>query len=146
MSDKARRRVVEAARALGVPRTLPTVSHGVLRFDVVIQYERDNGYYQRLARAVAEYGQLLGPRVSVHRHHWTQADEAKMLRSLRHPPHPRHGLLIVARDSALVREALREQEQLGVHIVTLTSDISELGRCHYTGIDNCAAGRTAAYL
>lgn len=146
VSDSARRRVVEAARALGVPRILPSLAHGVLRFDVVFQYERDNAYYQRLADAVSRYGQLLGSRVAVHRHYWTQDEEPRMLKFLEHPPHPRHGLLIAARDTSRVREALRNQERLGVPIVTLTSDVTGLDQRHYTGIDNRAAGRTAAYL
>lgn len=146
VSAAARRKVVEAARKLGVPRVLPAVTHGLLRFDVVIQFERNNHYYRRLNDAVLDAARLLGPRYVVHRHYWNQEEEAAMLRFLDQPPHPRHGLLIVARDTDGVRHALRRLSQANIPIVTLTSDIGGVERRQYTGIDNYVAGRTAAYL
>jgi len=79
VSDTARRKVIDAARSLGIPRVLPTVAHGVLRFDVVLGYERDNDYYQNLDAAVQRYARLLGSRIAVHRHHWPYEQEGEML-------------------------------------------------------------------
>lgn len=146
VSDTARRKVIEAARTLGIPRVLPSVAHGVLRFDVVLGYERDNDYYRNLDAAVQRYAQLLGSRIAVHRHHWPYEQEAEMLAFIQRPPYKRHGLLIAAADTPAIRAALVEQQRLGVPVVTVTSDISGLEGRQYTGIDNRLAGCSAAYL
>ncbi|WP_315925694.1 LacI family DNA-binding transcriptional regulator [Mesorhizobium sp. SP-1A] len=56
------------------------------------------------------------------------------------------GVALVATDSAEVREALARLHQIGIPVVTLVSDVPAFRRNHYVGIDNVAAGRTAASL
>jgi LacI family transcriptional regulator len=45
-----------------------------------------------------------------------------------------------------VREAVNTLADAGVHVLTLISDVSNSQRVSYVGMDNRAAGRTAAYL
>ena len=54
--------------------------------------------------------------------------------------------IIVATDTAEVRDAVERAVLRGIEIVTLVSDIPESRRRHFVGIDNLAAGRTAAAL
>ncbi len=56
------------------------------------------------------------------------------------------GVALVATDSAPVREALARLHRAGIPVVTLVSDVPAFRRSHYVGIDNVAAGRTAASL
>jgi LacI family transcriptional regulator len=56
------------------------------------------------------------------------------------------GVAVVALDHPLVREAIDGLESRGVRVVTLVSDLPSSRRRHYVGIDNAAAGRTAASL
>ncbi len=56
------------------------------------------------------------------------------------------GVAVVALDHPLVREAIDGLEGRGVKVVTLVSDLPSSRRRHYVGIDNAAAGRTAASL
>lgn len=56
------------------------------------------------------------------------------------------GVAVVALDHPRVREAIDELAAAGVTVVTLVSDVPRAGRSHYVGIDNSAAGRTAASL
>ncbi len=49
-------------------------------------------------------------------------------------------------DHPVVREAIREVVAGGVPVLTLVSDISNVPRLGYVGIDNRAAGRLAGYL
>lgn len=56
------------------------------------------------------------------------------------------GVALVATDSAEVREALARLHNAGIPVVTLVSDVPAFRRNHYIGIDNVAAGRTAASL
>ncbi|MGJ8583318.1 MAG: LacI family DNA-binding transcriptional regulator [Marinosulfonomonas sp.] len=53
---------------------------------------------------------------------------------------------LVALDHPLVREAIRGLVQSGVHTVTMISDIRNVPRKAYVGIDNAQAGRLAAYI
>ena len=59
---------------------------------------------------------------------------------------PLTGVAVVATDHAPVRLALGRLAARGVGVVTLVSDAPGSGRAHYVGIDNSAAGRTAASL
>lgn len=56
------------------------------------------------------------------------------------------GVVVVATDAPLVRAAINDLADRGVHVVTLVSDVPTSRRLHYAGIDNTAAGRTAGAL
>lgn len=56
------------------------------------------------------------------------------------------GVALVATESAATREALARLRQANIPIVTLVSDMPGSRRDHYVGIDNVAAGHTAARL
>jgi LacI family transcriptional regulator len=57
-----------------------------------------------------------------------------------------HGVATVALDHTRVRAAIDDLVARGVHVVTLVSDAPSSRRAHYVGVDNPAAGRTAASL
>ena len=56
------------------------------------------------------------------------------------------GVAVVALDHPKVRDAIDELTARGIAVVTLVSDAPSSRRLHYVGIDNPAAGRTAATL
>jgi LacI family transcriptional regulator len=56
------------------------------------------------------------------------------------------GVAVVALDHPSVREAIDDLTNSGITVVTLVSDTPRARRAHYVGIDNSAAGRTAASL
>lgn len=56
------------------------------------------------------------------------------------------GIGLIAQDHPLVREALRQLAQAGVPVITLASDIQNVPRLAYVGIDNRQAGRLAGHL
>jgi LacI family transcriptional regulator len=55
-------------------------------------------------------------------------------------------LVVMGLDHPLVREAIDEHVAAGVGVITLVSDVPSSRRHHFVGIDNVAAGRTAASL
>lgn len=57
-----------------------------------------------------------------------------------------HGVAVVALDHPIVRDAINTLVDAGTFVVTLVSDVPASRRHHYVGIDNSAAGRTAATL
>lgn len=145
VSDALRRKVVEAAKHLGTNRLLPDVRHGVLHFDVVLVHS-EAPHFQRFNRALERYSGLIGRRVTVHRSAWSERDDERLAAFLEHPPYPRHGLLILARDNERIRKALHAVTEAGTPVVTLSTDITGIQRLAYAGIDNTLAGRTAGYL
>ncbi len=54
--------------------------------------------------------------------------------------------VIVATDTGAVRDAVERAVERGIEIITLVSDLPESRRRYFVGIDNLAAGRTAAAL
>ena len=57
-----------------------------------------------------------------------------------------HGVLLKAPDVPEVAAAARRLVERGIPLVTLVTDVPASGRAAYVGIDNRAAGATAAYL
>ena len=57
-----------------------------------------------------------------------------------------HGVLLKAPDDPDVAAAARRVAARGIPVVTLVTDVHDSGRAAYVGLDNGAAGRTAAYL
>jgi LacI family transcriptional regulator len=56
------------------------------------------------------------------------------------------GIGVISLDHPIVREAIRTVNAAGIKVLTLASDISDVPRIAYVGIDNRAAGRLAGYL
>lgn len=56
------------------------------------------------------------------------------------------GLAIMAPETPQVRDAVARLEAAGMPVVALVSDLPNSGCDHFVGIDNMAAGRTAAVL
>ena len=56
------------------------------------------------------------------------------------------GVVVMALDHPLVKDAIDELVDQGVAVITLVSDVPSSKRQHFVGIDNVAAGRTAATL
>ncbi|NPU10840.1 LacI family DNA-binding transcriptional regulator [Bradyrhizobium sp. 83012] len=56
------------------------------------------------------------------------------------------GVAVVALDHPNVRAAINDLVESGAKVVTLVSDVPSSRRHHYVGVDNIAAGRTAAGL
>ena len=56
------------------------------------------------------------------------------------------GVATVALDHPRIRVAIDDLTQRGIPVVTLVSDVPHSRRLHYVGVDNPAAGRTAASL
>jgi LacI family transcriptional regulator len=73
-------------------------------------------------------------------------DPAALAAALRDLPHVYDGVAVVALDHPAVRAAIDDLTDRSVHVVTLVSDTPSSRRAHYVGIDNPAAGRTAASL
>ena len=58
----------------------------------------------------------------------------------------RDAVVVMALDHPVVRSAIDQLTQAGTVVITLVSDVPSSTRQHYVGIDNTAAGRTAATL
>jgi len=58
----------------------------------------------------------------------------------------RDAVVVMALDHPVVRLAIDQLTQAGTVVITLVSDVPTSTRQHYVGIDNTAAGRTAATL
>lgn len=57
-----------------------------------------------------------------------------------------HGVILKAPDHPQVIEAVRKLKAAGIPTVTFVTDVPAGGRAAYVGVDNFAAGATAAYL
>jgi LacI family transcriptional regulator len=78
---------------------------------------------------------------------WTDVfDPAALARTLDGIDGTYEGVAVVALDHPMVRQAIDDLDARGIEVVTLVSDVPGAKRAHFVGIDNSAAGRTAATL
>jgi LacI family transcriptional regulator len=106
----------------------------------------DNLFMQGLAREISVHAaHLSAERVAVDTQYTDVFDADTLARALRGLA-GYDGVACVAVDDPRVREAINALESGGVCVVTLVSDVPSSARGHFVGIDNAAAGRTAATL
>ncbi|WP_395022891.1 LacI family DNA-binding transcriptional regulator [Dongia sp.] len=78
---------------------------------------------------------------------WTDVfDPAALAKTLDGIDDSYEGVAVVALDHPMVRQAIDDLEARDIEVVTLVSDVPGSKRAHFVGIDNSAAGRTAATL
>ncbi len=82
----------------------------------------------------------------VHVHIVDSLDPGELSRAIGRVAGESAGVGVIALDHPSVREALRDLSRANVPFVTIASDIGNVGRVAYVGIDNRAAGRLAGHL
>jgi len=147
---KTRERVMAAMNTLGYVRDVgaANLARGRLyQFDFILP-DNENAFMLSLrAELQAATERALAERVLINLVLVPAFDEAALVAALddcgaRGPD----GVAFVAVDTDPVREACARLGERGIHAVTLVSDLGQSTRTHYVGVDNGAAGRTAARL
>ncbi|PPK42388.1 LacI family transcriptional regulator [Trinickia symbiotica] len=145
VSPKTRERVVAAARKLALPRLLPDTHHGLIHIDVLVP-DSNAPFFARLRQALQRSVQMLDKRVVVHVVPMSGEDEERIPEIVGRSRYRRAALVVTARDTPRVRDALAAAIGQGEAVVTMVTDIAGIDRAHYAGIDNLRAGRTAGYF
>lgn len=135
-------KVIIAARSLEYPRTLPDTHRGLLRIEVLM-VRPETTFYQRLSKAFERIAATLDPLVVVHRSFTEEMKPEEIARRILSTDPARAGLILAVPTSPVIRAAVEKVIAQGlpvVHVVTRASDRAG----EFVGIDNYAAGRTAA--
>jgi LacI family transcriptional regulator len=135
-------KVLAAARALDVPRRLPEVYRGLLRVEVIL-VRPETTFFSRLARGFERVAATLDRSVSVHRTFLDEHDPAAIAARIQAPGLRRAGLILAVPDYPLIRRALTVVQAAQVPVIQIVTRIAGAA-ADYVGIDNYAAGRTAA--
>ncbi|PIO97903.1 LacI family DNA-binding transcriptional regulator [Pleomorphomonas carboxyditropha] len=144
VSDKARAKVIAAASKLGVPRILPSRTHKLIHFDLLLPDDR-TPFFQRLRKSFEESARFLDKRFVIHRRIVREDREDLLTRAMLEPGYPRQGLVVAAPDTLPIRQALREVIGRGEAVVAVVNVVGADGLA-YVGIDNYRAGRTAGLI
>lgn len=136
------RRVIEAARQLGVNRLLPTPYRSGLRFDV-LTIRSDQPFFQRLGAAIRRAAATLDRSIIVQQTLLPEGDHAGFVRRIAEDAARLDGLIIFGYEHPALQAALTAAASARFPIVTLTSDLPGTPRLAFVGIDNVRAGRAA---
>jgi len=107
----------------------------------------NNTFMRLLAEQVEQARSWLAGQRAVADVIWTDVfDPAAVASTLDGIDDSYEGVAVVALDHPMVRQAIDDLDARGIEVVTLVSDVPGSRRTHFVGIDNSAAGRTAATL
>lgn len=137
-------KVVIAARGLNYPRMLPDTHRGLMRVDVLM-VRPETTFYRRLSRAFEQISHSIDPLIVVHRTFVEETSPKDIARAISQSDYPRAGLVLAVPNSPAVKAAVDEVAAMGTPVVHVVTRASE-DHVEFVGIDNYAAGRTAAHF
>jgi LacI family transcriptional regulator len=145
VSARTEERVLAAARALNLDRSMDIVPTRILRIGIVLQ-NNTNHYYVKLrqtyARAIQQYAKF---NIRISWHYFEKLDAEAVNRTLDEAERVSDALIVVLfEDPAVVRKVRDISRRMSV--VTLASDLPHSGRLRYVGSDAILEGRTAGGL
>jgi LacI family transcriptional regulator len=142
--ERTRRNVIKVAERLGYSANGNGVQAKAPRLDFILPVGTNTylkGFAEELEAIAARRSDAV---ISVHRLEGFEADRlAEALHSVKSHA---EGVGVIAIDHPAVREAIRELAAADIPVLTMVSDILNVPRIGYVGIDNRAAGRLAGYL
>lgn len=134
-------KVVLAAMRLNYRPALPDSRHGLIRIEVILVRPETN-FYSRMNQAFERIAALLDKSIVIHRTFARENDPTEFAHHIANPGIRRMALIVVAPDHPDVVKSARRAAALGTPVMQImTCPAPELP---YVGIDNYAAGRTAA--
>ena len=144
--DRTREIVFQTASRLGYI-SLPgetTISRAPAVLDFILP-NGTNTFMQNLAKSLEEISAERGD-IELRLHFIEGFDPYALADSLLKLSGNSRAVGVIALDHPVVREALRQLRNSGTIVFTMISDISNVPREGYVGIDNRAAGRLSGYL
>ncbi|MGD9913295.1 MAG: LacI family DNA-binding transcriptional regulator [Rhizobiaceae bacterium] len=145
---RTREIVIETAQRLGYigeePGRAPQPAVAVQRLDFVLPMGT-NTFIKTLKHQIEMQG-ALRPELDVRVVSIEGFNPDTLARTLHDLRGATQGVAVIALDHPTVREAIRSLAADGVKVVTLASDISNVPRVAYVGVDNRQAGRLAGYV
>lgn len=142
MRPETAEKVIVAAKELDYPKRLPEIYRGHRRIEVIL-VRPETSFYSRLSRAYARITATLDNSVSVHRTFMNEDDPLAIAERIASRETRRSGLIVTAPDHPAIADAIRQQTANGLPVVQVVSGVKGVD-AEFVGIDNYAAGRTAA--
>jgi LacI family transcriptional regulator len=105
-----------------------------------------NTFLKLLSEHLATIAETRRSEAQIRVHHIEGFNPEALARTLLDLRHGANAIGVLPLDHPVVREAIREVVAGGVPVLTVVSDISNVPRLGYVGIDNRAAGRLAGHL
>lgn len=143
VSAATERRVIEAARRVGLRRVLPKPHGRLVRLEVLLA-RSETPFLARLARAFAGVAATLDRSVTLLRGTPEHADPEAVARRIRATN--ADALIVYAEEHPATERAIAAAAGSGVPVVCLVTDVPDSPRLAYVGIDNLKAGRTAGFV
>ena len=143
VSDAVRRRVLEAARELGIKRLLPVSHHALLRINVILA-RPELPLIGRMGVEFRRMAQRMDRSVVIHR--TVLQDEAPATIANALLRNPADAAIVYAQDHPLIHASIAALAAQDRPVVTMISDIPGSARLAYAGTDHTKAGRSAGYF
>ncbi len=146
VSPVTARKVLQAARELGLKRVLPEEYKHPWHIEVILS---GNGsyFFKQLAQDFSEIASGLGyQRVKLSRTFIAESDPEKLARHIVKCSESRDGIIVFAHDHAAVYDALTLCSERAVPVITIVTDLPGAPRLCHVGINQLQAGRTAGLL
>ncbi len=143
VSEEVSRRVLTAARKLGLNRKLPASHRRLVRIDVILA-RPDLPLIGRLGFEFRRLASSLDRFISIHRTVLEDERPETLARALAST----RGDAVVSYmpDHPLIHSAVQELRRRGIPVVTVISDVPGSARIGYAGTNHYRAGRSAAYF
>ncbi len=143
VSDEVRKRVLDAARTLGLKRILPSSHHSIVRLNVILA-RPELPLIRRMGFEFRRLAQRMNHSIAIHRTVLEDEEPATIVAALERGGYD--AAIVYAQDHPLIRAAIAELAARGRPVVTMISDLPGSARLAYAGTDHYKAGRSAGYF
>ena len=143
VSDDVRKRVLEAARALGLKRILPSAHRSVVRINVILA-RPELPLIHRMSFEFRRLAQRMDHSIVLHRTVLEDEAPATIATALYRGTYD--AVIVYGQDHPLIRAAIADLAKQDCPVVTMISDLPGSARLAYAGTDHYKAGRSAGYF
>ncbi|MGL4310489.1 MAG: LacI family DNA-binding transcriptional regulator [Paracoccaceae bacterium] len=143
VSEAVSRRVLAAARELGLRRLLPSSHHRILRVNVILA-RPERPLIMRMGIEMRRLGQRLDSRISIHRTMLKYESPEAIAEAMTRPGFD--AVIVDAPDHPVIHRTIADLVARHHPVVTIISDVPGSQRLAYAGTDHYKAGRSAGYF
>jgi LacI family transcriptional regulator len=146
VSPKTVQKVINAARELGIKRTLPEIYQAPWRIELILS-QNPSQFFKSLTRGFSKVAQ--GHQYRNFRLRCSLVPESqpeKLANHLENSADKYDGIIVFANDNDTIYQALEKCHSKGTPVITLATDLPDSKRLCHVGIDQYQIGRTAASL